>query len=32
MVRAQGITPKWIAGGHGGFISYAAFSAAMSGQ
>jgi glyoxylase-like metal-dependent hydrolase (beta-lactamase superfamily II) len=31
MVRAQGITPKWIAGGHGGFISYAAFAAAMSG-
>ena len=31
LVRAQGITPRWIAGGHGGFISYAAFAAAMGG-
>lgn len=29
LVRAQGLTPKWIAGGHGGFISWAAFAAAM---
>ena len=29
MVTARGLTPKWIAGGHGTFISYAAFKAAL---
>jgi glyoxylase-like metal-dependent hydrolase (beta-lactamase superfamily II) len=29
MVQARGLTPKWIAGGHGTFISYAAFKAAL---
>ena len=29
MVQARGLTPRWIAGGHGTFISYAAFKAAL---
>lgn len=29
MVQARGLSPKWIAGGHGTFISYAAFKAAL---
>jgi hypothetical protein len=32
LVNAQGLNPQWIVGGHGSFIRYADFQAAVLGQ
>jgi hypothetical protein len=31
LIRANGLDVRWIAGGHGGVISYADFQAALAG-